>query len=78
MDTGRFEEDKNAKDHAECLTSCCEKKLCNLAWFTQGKCYTIECMGAEVCKAPSKGDAQTASSPSPKDTLLIEVRTFGE
>ena len=72
LDTGIFDMDSNADDHATCLVSCCDKSLCNIAWFTQGKCFLIECTSAELCQPVPQ------TNPAINDSLLIEVRTYGK
>lgn len=75
LDTGIFDMDDNADDHAKCLMSCCEKPLCNMAWFTQTKekkCFLIECADAELCHPIN------VTKPDIAESLLIEVRSFEE
>lgn len=72
LETGIFDMDENADDHAKCLISCCDRSLCNLAWFTQGKCFIIECTSAELCKSVPQ------SNPAINESMLIEVRTYHE
>lgn len=72
LDTGIFDMDDNADTKVKCIVSCCDKPLCNLAWFTQGKCFLIECTNAELCQpVPQK-------NPAIKESMLIEVRSYEE
>ncbi|XP_052222214.1 dyslexia-associated protein KIAA0319-like protein isoform X2 [Dreissena polymorpha] len=74
LDAGYFEQDQQAGDGAECVVSCCNKPLCNVAWFTVGKCFSIEC----------NVDDERACEPVPqstskyKDTLFIQIRSINE
>ena len=75
LDAGTFVIDDNADDHAKCLMSCCERPICNVAWFTQTdtkKCLLIECADAERCKPVP------VTNPNITESLLISVRSYGE
>lgn len=71
MNAGFFEQDIEAEDIAMCLLSCCEKPLCNVAWFTHEKCFTIECNESD----PSACDPAEQSGSNYNDTVLITVRS---
>ncbi|XP_045183076.2 dyslexia-associated protein KIAA0319-like protein isoform X2 [Mercenaria mercenaria] len=72
VDAGYFEEDTEAEDEAECLVSCCEKPLCNVAWYSQGKCFTIECNEQDEAAC----DPIPQSSAKYNRTLFIQVRSI--
>ena len=74
MKAGVFEQDTNANTSAECVMSCCDNHLCNVAFYTQRKCYTIECdpENPQAC-APIKQPGTKFN-----DTLMVTVRSLGK
>ncbi|KAL4218544.1 hypothetical protein ACF0H5_023278 [Mactra antiquata] len=72
IEAGYFEHDIEADEISKCLISCCDKPLCNIAWFTQQKCYTIECFESNKTAC----DPVPQSLPKYKDTVFIQVRSL--
>ncbi|XP_060587340.1 tenascin-X-like [Ruditapes philippinarum] len=70
INAGYYEEDIKAMDQAECLISCCDKPLCNIAWYSMDKCFTIECFEQDE----SACEPVAQSSAKYNTTLFIQVR----
>ncbi|WAR17733.1 K319L-like protein [Mya arenaria] len=68
-ESGYFEEDLEASDAATCIISCCDRPLCNVAWYTIRKCFTIECVSERACE-PVSQEAEIY-----KETLFIQIRS---
>ncbi|XP_052763495.1 dyslexia-associated protein KIAA0319-like protein [Mya arenaria] len=71
-ESGYFEEDLEASDAATCIISCCDRPLCNVAWYTIRKCFTIECVSERACE-PVSQEAEIY-----KETLFIQIRSVNE
>ena len=74
INAGYYEEDLKAINEGDCLYSCCEKPLCNIAWYSMDKCFTIECFENDE----SACEPVTQSTTKYNKTLFIQVRPLSK
>ncbi|KAL3892207.1 hypothetical protein ACJMK2_004439 [Sinanodonta woodiana] len=67
---GVYKKDTEADDVWKCITSCCLDQFCNVALFTQGICFSIECNISEagLCEPEHPADSRF------NDTVYVRVR----
>lgn len=54
-------------EFAACVAKCCEKPNCDAVFFSQKRCFTIDCVSNEACKPVAKN----------LDSIMINLRSVG-
>lgn len=74
QNAGYIQTAEGAEDIATCILFCCQAKLCNVAWFTLGKCYLIECNEKQeyACEPVKQSEEKF------EDTYFVQIRTISK
>ena len=51
---GRFQP-LGKKSMESCVSSCCERPTCDVAYLLNGHCYSVQCLDSKLCQ-PSSSD----------------------